>query len=256
MRFASIAAAVGVIALAACGPSTGTGSRACERARVEGREAADRLEAAMQANAPLGGHVEAVERANVEMNRACELGIIEPPATPAPPQTRPAEVAETPLGPNTYFVNVEVTDERTAPGGGVVENRIYRGQSVEVTDRQGEWFRVTGLQYTPRWVRASHLSRERPAPLPQLTLAPDLMDSRIQGIPGVGEDGHSEADVTALRTGAAHLLASGQCRAIEIGSKSVNRAGVYWVNCGEGQNRFFTMGGGEPQFCGRSASSC
>jgi hypothetical protein len=254
MRFAIIAV-VGVMILAACGPSTGTGSRACERARAESREAADVLEAAMNANAPLGGHVERVEAANVEMNRACELGIVEP-GTPAPAQTSRAEVAETPLGPNTYFVSVEVTDERTAPGGGVVENRIYRGQRVEVTDRQGEWVRVTGLQYTPRWVLASHLSRQRPAPLPQPELAPDLMDARIQGIPGVGEDGHSEADVTALRTAAAQLLASGQCRAIEIGSKSVNRAGVYWVNCGEDQNRFFTMRSGGPRFCGRSASSC
>jgi hypothetical protein len=162
MRFAIIAT-LGIILLAACSPSTGTGSRACERARAESHVAADALEAAMNANAPLGGHVERVEHANEEMNRACELGIVEPPA---PAQASAADV-ETPLGPNTYYVSVDVTDERTAAGGGVVENSIYRGQRVEVTDRSGDWVRVTGLQYTPRWVRASHLSRERPAPLPQ-----------------------------------------------------------------------------------------
>ncbi|MDZ4693421.1 MAG: hypothetical protein SH849_19095 [Terricaulis sp.] len=196
--------------------------------------------------------VERIERANVEMNRACELGL---PDTPADAPT-PATVADAPLGPNTYFVNVEMTEERTEPGGGVVDNRIYRGQRLEVTDRSGAWVRVTGLEYEPRWVRASHLSREQPAPLPQPDLAPGLMDARIQGIPAVGEDGNDEADVRALRTAAAQLLASGQCRRIEYGDRSANHRGVYFINCGENSNRFFTMRDDEPRFCGRSASSC
>jgi hypothetical protein len=167
----------------------------------------------------------------------------------------PAEVAEAPLGPNTYFVVVDVTDERTAPGGGEVENRIYRGQRVEVTDRQGEWARVTGLQYTPRWVRASHLSREHPGTLPQPDLAPDLNDPRIR-IGTVGEYGLTEADVRALRTAGARLLASGECGVIEDGAPSSSYAGVYYVNCGENFNRFFRFSDGEPHFCGHHGGAC
>lgn len=251
-RYATIAALIGTGIVACVDSGTGIQSRACERARVEGRESADRLEAAMRIGGDLGPLVNRVERATAEMQRACETR----DASPPPQEIITSSAPETPSSSNVFYVIVEVTDERTTPGGGVVENRIYRGQLVEVTDRRGEWVRVTGLQYSPRWVRASHLSRERPAPRPQPQLATDLIDARIQGIPAVGEEGHREADVRALRTGAAHLLASGQCRRIEIGGKSVNREGVYWVNCGEDQNRFFTIRNGEPHFCGRNASSC
>lgn len=255
-RYATIAAVIG-FAIVACvdGMGTGYSSSACRRALAEGREAADALEAAMRRDGNVTLLVERAERATAEMQRACESPTLRSQTASQVETDEPAVASDT-QHPDIYFVNVEVTDERTEPGGGVVENRIYRGQRVEVSDRRGEWVRVTGLRYSPRWVRASHLSRERPAPLMQPALASDLTDSRIEGIPGVGEDGHNEFDVTALRTGAAHLLASGQCQRIEMGSKSVNRAGVYWVNCGEDQNRFFTMRSGQPRFCGRRVSSC
>lgn len=230
--------------LAACGPQTGFGTRACERAEED-------LRAAVDASAP--DYI--LRRTLNEMERACELDTSGDQSVPEPARTPAAVPAERPLGPNTYFVSVGMTEERSSPNGPVV-NRIYRGQRLEVTDRDGAWVRVTELRYDPRWVRASDLSRERPQELPQPELPPNLNDERIQGIPAVGEDGHTEADVRALRMGAASLLASGQCRSIEIGSESVNQQGLYWVNCGENSNRFFKIVDGEPQFCGRSAAAC
>lgn len=267
----SVAAAAVCLLVTACGPATGINSSACRSARVESQEATDRLQAALTTQARAGGgvsreagdalvemSVERIERANREMNRACELGLPDT-ATPntagAPEPVRVAEPTPLPDTPNTRYVNVAMTEERSSPGGAVV-NRIYRGQRLEVTDREGAWVRVTELRYDPRWVRASDLSRERPAPLEQPALAPDLMDPRIQGIPGVGEEGHNEADVRALRMASAQLLASEQCRQVEMGNRSVNRSGVYWVNCGENSNRFFTMRDGEPHFCGRNADAC
>jgi len=235
-----------VVLLTSCGPRTGFGTPACERAEAD-------LRAALAASAP--DYI--LRRRTEEMERACEIE--PPPPTPASDVTDerrpPAATQERPSGPNTYYVSVGMTEERSSPGGAVV-NRIYRGQRVEVTDRQGGWVRVTELRYDPRWVRAADLSRERPEPMPQPALAPNLDDPRIQGIPAVGEEGHTQGDVIALRTGAASLLESGQCRAIEIGSRSVNREGVYWVNCGESSNRFFRMVDGRPRFCGRSADAC
>lgn len=232
-------------ALAACGPRTGFGTPACERAE-------EALRAAVTASAP-----DYILRRNLEeMERACEIDTTaEPAPEPAAAPTPAATPTERPVGPNTYFVSVGMTEERSSPNGPVV-NRIYRGQRVEVTDRREGWMRVTELRFDPGWVRASDLSRQRPEALTQPDLSPDLNDERIQGIPAVGEDGHTEADVRALRTGAASLLASGQCRSIEIGSESVNQQGLYWVNCGENANRFFRIVDGEPQFCGRSAGAC
>lgn len=175
---------------------------------------------------------------------------VSPDASEAETASAPSEDAE-----NVRYVVVETAEERDAPSGKVV-NRIYRGQRVEVTDRRDGWARVTGLQYDPRWVRESQLGRQRLPDLPQPKLEAALDDSRIQGVPKVGESGAREADVLALRTAAAELLSSGECQAIEFGDKSVNRPGVYYLNCGESTNRFFKMAQGKPQFCGTNASSC
>lgn len=268
-----IAVTVAAICLlvGACGPATGPNSAACRRAQDEIRIAAAQLEHAIDASGGRSGGVsgemlriatEMAEEATEDHRRACATDRASarddsaPTAAPEAPEARSSELPAPPTDtPNTRYVSVAMTEERSSPGGAVV-NRIYRGQRLEVTDRQGGWVRVTGLQYDPRWVRASDLSRERPEPLDQPTLASELMDERIQGIPGVGEEGHDEADVRALRIAAARLLASGQCETIEMGNKSVNRAGFYWLNCGEDTNRFFTMRNGEPRFCGRNGDSC
>ena len=114
------------------------------------------------------------------------------------------------------------------PGGEVV-NQFYRGQRVEITATEGEWSRVSGLEFDPRWMLTSELSRERPADLEQPPLAAELDDPRMVGIPKVGEYGHTEADVLALRMAASELLRSGQCSTIEDANKSVNVSGVYYV---------------------------
>lgn len=125
---------------ASCGPSTGFGTPACERAEAD-------LRVAVDASAP--EHV--LLRRTEELERACD---IEPPTT-APARTEQTTTSSTstlverPRTPNTRYVNVAMTEERSSPGG-PVENRIYRGQRVEITDRDGEWARVTELRYDPR----------------------------------------------------------------------------------------------------------
>jgi hypothetical protein len=156
---------------------------------------------------------------------------------------------------NVMFVSATETEEKNAPNGTTV-NRIYRGQRLEVSETRGEWVRVTKDGFDPRWVRTADLSKEQPAELAQPKLADGLSDPRLGAIPKVGEYGHNEADVVALRTAAMELLTSGQCNKIDDASKSVNVAGVYYLNCGEASNRFFRMQGGKPSFCGGSASSC
>jgi hypothetical protein len=144
------------------------------------------------------------------------------------------------------------TEEYDAPNGSVV-NRIYRGQRLRVFAESDGWARVTELDRQARWVRISALSDSPPAPLPQTDAA---NDPRLAALPRVGEYGHDEADVAALRAAAQMLLVSGQCSRIDDANKSVSRSGLYFINCGENSNRFFRMRNGEPQFCGRSASDC
>jgi hypothetical protein len=134
-----------------------------------------------------------------------------------------------------------------------VVNRIYRGQRLDIYAIEGDWARVTAPNFDPRWVRLSDLSDTQPA-------APDRSatagDPRLAALPGVGDYGHTAVDVEALRAGALQLLNSGQCSRIEDANKSVDVAGVYFINCGENTNRFFRMQDGEPRFCGRSADAC
>jgi hypothetical protein len=153
------------------------------------------------------------------------------------------------------FVTAIEAEEKDAPNGATV-NRIYRGQRVEISETQGDWVRVTKDGFDPRWVRIADLSKDPPAELPQPKLAAELEDPRLGAIPKIGEYGHNEADVIALRTAALELLISGQCTTIEDANKSVNVAGVYYVNCGEASNRFFRVKNGKPSFCSGSASTC
>lgn len=171
------------------------------------------------------------------------------------------EVAEAPGSDSSsatapvMYVTVNEAEERDAPNGTTV-NRIYRGQRVDVAEAQGEWVRVTKDGFDPRWVRIADLSKEKPPEVSQPQLPAGLDDARLGAIPKVGEYGHTEADVLALRTAALELLNSGQCAKIEDANKSVNVAGVYYLNCGEASNRFFKMQDGKPRFCSGHASTC
>lgn len=172
--------------------------------------------------------------------------------------TQVAETAPSPAAteqttpPRVAYVSAFEIEQRNAPNGQTV-NRLYRGQRLEVFEVEGEWARVTAPGYDQRWVRLSELSDDPLADMPQ----PDLPDDpRLESIPRVGEYGHTEADVHALRAGALELLNSGQCSRIDDANKSVNVAGVYYVSCGETSNRFFRMRGNQPRFCGRSADAC
>lgn len=178
----------------------------------------------------------------------------EPTTTVA--QTAPIAPPEQPTTANTRFVSVEATEERTTPGGSVV-NRLYRGQRVEITAREGEWVRVTPLNLEARWVRAADLSTSRPEASAQPVLPVALADPRIQGIPAVGEDGAKERDVIAMRTAAAALIQQRRCSGVEIAGMSTRVDGVYYLACtGERQNRFFVFEGDRVRFCSGRAESC
>lgn len=160
------------------------------------------------------------------------------------------EVSSAPI--RTAYVEPLETEERSAPDGPVV-NRIYRGQRLDIYAVEGDWARVTAPNFDPRWVRLSDLTDTPPAEPDRSATA---SDPRLAALPGVGDYGHTEADIEALRAGALQLLNSGQCTRIDDANKSVNVDGVYFINCGESSNRFFRMEGGEPRFCGRSANAC
>src|SRR5262245_59256237 len=115
--FLAFAIALGV---AACGPATGTNSAACRRAQEESRGARAQAQEAQASggDSALRMAVERLERANAEMGRACEINL--PPINNASASKPEPAVAEARPEPNTYFVSVDMTEERSEPGGGVV----------------------------------------------------------------------------------------------------------------------------------------
>lgn len=177
------------------------------------------------------------------------------PPDPAPGRRNSEQSSvRTSASPEVAFVARTEIDVKDAPDGATV-NQFYRGQRLEIFSTEGEWVRITSLSHDPRWVRRSDLSQTQPGPLLQPGGA-GADDPRLAALPRVGEYGHSEADVLALRAGARELLASGACSRIDDANKSVNASGLYYVNCGEVSNRFFRMEGGRPRFCGRMAEGC
>ncbi|MGH9173058.1 MAG: SH3 domain-containing protein, partial [Vicinamibacterales bacterium] len=132
---------------------------------------------------------------------------------------------------------------------------LYRQQLVEVFEVRGDWARISKYydatvegvvarnlgKEVARWVAHEHLVRERPDELAQPQFDPSLMDSRIDGIPKVGQYGLSQIDVERLHKYSKKLLERGDCTAIDVGEKSVSRPNTYFVHCvGEARNRFFT----------------
>ena len=124
-----------------------------------------------------------------------------------------------------------------------ITNRLYRQNRVDVLEVRNDWARISkyyngrveGLSgNVARWISANHLSKQQPADLAQPKLRPD---SRINGIPKVGESGLTEKDVLILNRGATHFLHSGRCKRIEYGDKSVSKPNTYYVNCGGPRNR-------------------
>lgn len=178
------------------------------------------------------------------------IGLAASPRQSSPP--RQYSAVSSSQATDTAYVNVMETEERASPGGAVV-NRVYRGQRLQIYAIENGWARVSPDGFDPRWIRQTDLSERPPAAPPEASPA---ADPRLAALPNVGEYGHTERDVAALRAAALELLNSGECSRIEDANQSVNVAGVYYINCGEATNRFFRMRDGAPRFCGRSAASC
>lgn len=138
--------------------------------------------------------------------------------------------------PRDYWVKAQVTEERDAPNGRVL-NRVYVGQKLTVYLVDGEWGLVTEPGWQPSWVRLEDLSQTAVASPP----ASVMDDPRIakEAIPGVGADGHSARDVELLKRGAKWALDTGRCKRVDYANKSVNKPGTYFVMC-ESKNVFFT----------------
>ncbi len=146
----------------------------------------------------------------------------------------------------SYYVTAPTLNVRLAPNGNAkITNRLYRQNQVDVLEMRNGWARISKYYdghvenlsgSVARWVSVNHLSRKRPADLAQPKLQ---RDSRISGIPKVGESGLTEKDVVILHRGAKHFLDSGRCKRIEYGDKSVSKPNTYYVNCGGPRNHFF-----------------
>jgi hypothetical protein len=149
----------------------------------------------------------------------------------------------------TYYVMEDVLEERLAPRSkGIVTNRIYRGQKVEVFELKNGWARVSRYYdgsvegqsgQVARWVLAAALSTKQPDERKQ----PDVPnDPRIakDAFPKAGQGGLTEQDIRILYKGAMKNLNSGKCVRVEYGDKSTSKANTYYINCGGLKTIFFT----------------
>ena len=159
----------------------------------------------------------------------------------------PAHLLADASTPGSYYVTAGTLNVRLAPSPKAkTTNKLYRQQRVDVFELKNGWARVSKFYdgrveslrgQVARWVSAKHLSTNRPADLAQPKLKED---SRITGLPTVGEHGLTERDVRILHRGAKHFVDSGKCQKVEYGDKSTSKRNTYYVNCGEPRNRFFT----------------
>ena len=145
----------------------------------------------------------------------------------------------------SHYITASTLNVRLAPSSrGKITNRLYRQNRVDVLEVRGGWARISKYYdgrtedlsgQVARWVSAAHLSKRRPADLPQPKIS---ADSRINGLPKVGENGLTKMDVIIIHRGARYMLDQGRCKRIEYGDKSVSKPNTYYVNCGS-RNLFF-----------------
>jgi len=148
-----------------------------------------------------------------------------------------------------YYVSTNTTEERLFPKpDAMITNKIYRGQKVEVMELKGDFARVSRYYdgesenvrgTVARWVNVNALSKQKPQELSQPVI--EKKDPRIEenALPKVGEFGHTADDVRVLYKGANKYLNNGQCKKVELGSKSASKMNTYFLTC-EGRNIFFT----------------
>lgn len=158
--------------------------------------------------------------------------------------------------PKRFFVKANILNVRLSPGKSCpVTNRVYRGDVITVLQIKGQWARISKYydssserkefpqiktSTVARWVVYRFLTKTKPSGPKQPDFQEDLIDSRIKGVPKVGEGGLTRRDVIISRTYAAKLLKTGVCAAIDYGDKSVSKRNTYFVVCkGEIKSRFF-----------------
>ena len=126
---------------------------------------------------------------------------------------------------------------------------------INVIQIKGQWARVSNhydstserkefpqikTSVVARWVVFKFLDKLKPADLKQPKLEKTLVDSKIKGIPKVGDGGLTKRDVVVIRSYAAKLLKTGECTSIDYGDKSVSKPNTYYVVCAEEfKSRFF-----------------
>jgi hypothetical protein len=170
---------------------------------------------------------------------------------------------------STHWVTSDELARRTCSSTqcGVV-GKLYFREGAEVLEQKAGWARISKYydascksghsEYvdegnstcTPtngisdgkfaEWVLMKHLSKTRPEKKSQAGIPPELLDSRITGVPDVGEYALTLEDVVTIRKYAKNLLDSGTCSKIEYGNKSPTKKDTYFVLCAdENSNRFF-----------------
>jgi hypothetical protein len=147
--------------------------------------------------------------------------------------------------PRQFFL-LDTAEVHLAPSGdALATNTLYRQQAVEVFEFRDGWARVSEFYdgtvegthgHVARWVRVEKLGTERPKDLKQPTI---IDDPRVQYIPKIGDAGLTKRDVEVLHAAARYFLEIGAGKLVEYGDKSTREEGLYYVNFGGPQNRFF-----------------
>jgi hypothetical protein len=79
----------------------------------------------------------------------------------------------------------------------------------------------------------------RPTPPQQRPAAPPPgIDSPIQGLPRVGEEGATATDVEILQRAARQFLDEGRCKRIDYGDRAMSKPNTYVISC-DGRNIIF-----------------
>lgn len=146
------------------------------------------------------------------------------------------------------YVGTASLEEHLGPSHDAkVTNKIYKNQKLEIYEDKAGWSRVSeyydgeveGVNgKVARWVESAALVDSR---MEDNQISPSYSDPRIEegAIPKVGQHELSESDIRTLYAGAIKFLNNGRCSKIEYADKSVDKPGVYYVNCGD-ENVFFT----------------
>lgn len=136
-----------------------------------------------------------------------------------------------------------------------IADRLSVNDPVSVFEDDGRWARISVYfdadsssrdckkpeeNLRAHWVSLDYLTPVVPDGTDPNAWYGSLGDSRIRGIPKIGDYGLQRSDLETIRRYGSQLLLNGVCEGIDTGNKSVSRENTYYVLCeGENEKRYF-----------------